>query len=343
MRPSLFPLVALLALAGCTSPASRPSGGPAGPDASRPVAGTLRLGMMPKKKGIPYFNACEKGAREAAAELGDVDLTYEGPTEDKSELQSSMLETWITRRFDAVAVACNDPNQIASTLARARDAGMTVVTWDADADPKASRRQFFVNQAGVEDIARALVDEMARQAGEDAPVAVVSSSPTAPNQTAWLRAMEAYRRQKYPKMRVLTTEYGEEDQTKSQLAAENILKAYPQVRGIWGMTSVAFPGAANAVKKAGKVGQVAVVGLGTPNDMRQFVKEGVVKTVILWNPVDLGYLTVYVARAVARGELKSGDTRFKAGRLGERKVEGDVVLLGPPMFFTKENIDRFDF
>jgi ABC-type sugar transport system substrate-binding protein len=155
--------------------------------------------------------------------------------------------------------------------------------------------------------------------------------------------MEKYQKEKYPDMTVVTTEYAGENQVLSEQKAESILKAYPKVKGIWGMTSVAFPGAAGAVQRAGKQGQVAVVGLGTPNDMKPFVKSGVVKSVVLWNPVDLGYLTVCVARAVAKGELQAGATTFKAGSLGEKEVRGQEILLGKPMVFTKENIDQFDF
>jgi rhamnose transport system substrate-binding protein len=345
--PALLLLAALTALTGCQSSqdtgAAAPAGSPGAPAPSR--GGTLKLGMMPKNKGIPYFNAAEKGAREAAEALGDVELTYDGPLEDRSEAQSSMLDTWIVRRFDALAVACNDPEQIATTLARARDENLTVITWDADANPASSRRQFFVNQVDGEELARALVDEMAQQAGEDARVAVVSSSPTAPNQTAWLKLMEAYRAERYPKMSPVgrIIEYAGENQARSKEKAQSILKAYPDVRGIWGMTSVAFPGAADAVREAGRKGEVAVVGLATPNDMKQFVHDGVVKSVFLWNVVDLGYLTVHVARAVARGELREGATTFSAGRLGEVKVRGQEVLLGKPMRFDASNIDQFDF
>lgn len=347
MRRRLVPslLVALAAVvAGCTS-GTQPDagGGNAAGTAPAPTGGTLKLGMMPKQKGIPYFNACEKGAREAAQELGDVDLVYEGPIEDRSEKQSEMLDTWITTGFNAVAVACNDKDQISPTLARARDEGLTVITWDADADPVASRRQFFVNQVGVNEIAEALLEEMVRQTGPDAEVAVVSSSSTAPNQSAWLAKMEEIRAKKYPNLKFVATEYAGENQVVSEQKAESLLKAHPSLKGLYGMTSVAFPGAASAVKKAGKAGKVAVVGLGTPNDMKPFVKEGVVKSVVLWNPVDLGYLTVYVARAVAKGELKPGDTSFRAGRLGELQVKDSEVLLGKPMVFTAENIDEFDF
>lgn len=342
------------AAAGCTTPGSggASSGGggtstPAGATTSAlpevRTGGTLKIGMMPKKKGIPYFNACQRGAEDAAKELGDVELLYDGPTEDKSERQSEILDTWIMQKMDAVAVACNDPDQISPVLKRARESGTWAVTWDADANPESSERVFFVNQVGTDDIARKLVDEMVKQVGETAEVAVVSSSPTAPNQSAWLKRMDEYMKEKYPNLKVVVTEYAEENQVLSEQKATNILKAYPNVKGIWGMTSVAFPGTASAVEKAGKTGQVAVLGLGTPKDMKPFVDRGVVKSVVLWNPVDLGYLTVYVARAAARGELKPGDTTFKAGKLGEKKVENNVVLLGEPMVFDKSNIANFDF
>lgn len=344
------------AAAGCSSPGSgggNSSGGdggttPAGSGGGTALpevrtGGTLKIGLMPKKKGIPYFNACQKGAEDAAKELGDVELLYDGPTEDKSERQSEILETWIMQKMDAIAVACNDPDQISPTLKRARESGTWAFTWDADANPEASERVFFVNQVGVDDISKKLVDEMVKQVGESAEVAVVSSSPTAPNQSAWLKRMEEYRAEKYPNLKVVTTEYAEENQVLSEQKAANILKAYPNVKGIWGMTSVAFPGTASAVEKAGMAGKVAVLGLGTPKDMKPFVDRGVVKSVVLWNPVDLGYLTVYVARAAARGELKPGDTTFKAGKLGEKKVENNVVLLGEPMVFDKSNIGNFDF
>ncbi len=318
------------------------SGNPAAPGSSS-GGGTLQIGLMPKKKGIPYFTACQKGAEEAAKELGDVQLTYDGPVEDRSEEQSAMVDTWALRKFSAVAVACNDPEQISTSLARARDAGCAVITYDADANPTASKRQFFINQAVVKDIAETLVDEMVKQAGADAKVGVVSSSPTAPNQSAWLKEMETYRKAKYPKLEIVVTEYAGEVQTTSFEKATNILKAYPDIKGIWGMTSVAFPGAAQAVEKAGKSGKVAVVGLSTPKDMKEFVDRGVVKSVVLWNPVDLGYLTVHVARAVSKGDLKEGATAFKAGRLGEVKVNGSEILLGKPMIFDKSNIGQFDF
>jgi rhamnose transport system substrate-binding protein len=340
-RTGFLLLLLPLLLGACERRASAPGGeGASSPGAA---GGQLRIAMMPKLIGIDYFNACRQGGEEAAKELGDIDLQYDGPTEAKVDKQVEMIDTWVTQRVNAIAVACNDPVAIAPALKKARDAGIAVVTYDADADAKTSGRQFFVSQCSPASIAQALTDEMAAQAGPTAKGAIVTSSLTAPNQNEWINLMLEYRRKKYPQMQCLTTKPSEEDQQLAFQRTQDILKAYPDVQGIWALSSTAFPGAAEAVRKAGKSGKVAVIGLATPQQMAQFVKNGTVKTVILWNPVDLGYLAIYVARAVARGDLKPGATSFQAGRLGARTVQGDQVLLGEPMRFTKANIDRYKF
>jgi rhamnose ABC transporter rhamnose-binding protein len=311
--------------------------------AQRRAGKTITLLMVPKIKGIDYFNACERGAMEAAKEIGNIKLIYEGPTEARVEAQIQLIETWILRKPDVIAVSCNDPVAIAGSLRKAREAGIRVLTWDADADPKRSKREFFCNQATFQDVGYSLVDEMAKQVGSDASVAIVTSSLTAPNQNEWMKWMKKRMREKYPKMKLLTIQPSEEDQQLAYQKTQEILRAYPNVKGIFAISSVAFPGAAQAVRDMGKSGKVAVVGLSTPNVMRPFVKDGTVKTVILWNPVDLGYLVVYASKALIDGQLKAGVKKLKAGRLGEVEVRGDEIILGPPAKFTKENIDKFHF
>ena len=151
------------------------------------------------------------------------------------------------------------------------------------------------------------------------------------------------RLKKYPGMQLMATKPSNEDQKLAFEVTQDLMKAYPDLRGVFGISSVSFPGAAEAIKQAGKVGKVLVTGLSTPNDMRQYVKDGVVKSVVLWNTVDLGYLTIEVGEALATGKLKPGDKSFKSRKLGEKEVSGDNVLLGNPLVFTKENIDQYDF
>lgn len=346
---AMLPFVLLLIshlLVGCTKEEETGAKSGLSVKTSKPSATsgrTITVLMMPKIKGIDYFNACERGAKEAAKELGNIKLIYEGPTEARVEAQIQLIETWALRKPDVIAVSCNDPIAIASSLRKTRKAGIRVITWDADADPKRSHREFFCNQATFQDVGYALVDEMAKQVGANAQVAIVTSSLTAPNQNEWIKWMKRRMQAKYPKMKLVTIQPSEEDQQLAYQKTQEIIRAYPNVRGIFAISSVAFPGAAQAVRDMSMRGKVAVVGLSTPNVMRPFVKDGTVKTVILWNPVDLGYLVVHSAWALVNGHLKPGVKKLKAGRLGEVEVRGDEIILGPPVKFTKDNIDKFNF
>jgi ABC-type sugar transport system substrate-binding protein len=296
---------------------------------------------VPKLVGIGYFAATTKGLQEAAQELGNVTVKTDAPTEAKIEKQIEFIDNDITQQPDAIVFASNDPVAIAPVLKKALDAGIHVVGYDADAQPDA--REFFVNQATFEGIGQALADEMVKQVGEEAELAFVTSSLTAPNNNRWIDEIKKYAATKYPKLKFVATLPSEEDQQLAFKAAQDIMKTYPNVKGIFGMSSVAFPGAADAVKQAGQCGKLAVVGLSTPNQMRPFMKEGCIKSVVLWNPIDLGYATTYAVRAIVDGKLKPGATELEAGRLGKLKINGSEILLGPPFIFTPDNIDKFDF
>ncbi|MCB8933390.1 MAG: substrate-binding domain-containing protein [Chthonomonadaceae bacterium] len=299
--------------------------------------------MLPKKKGVPYFTSCSEGAMEAAKELGNVELIYDGPTSGDAGDAVKLIDQWIAQGVDVIAVSPNDPDVLSPAMKRARDAGIHVLTWDADGTPDS--REFLVNQATPQEIGYSLVDAMAKDLGGEAAtgdVAIVTAALTAANQNEWIKYIKE-RLPKYPGLHLVATKPSNEDQKLAFSVTQDLMKVYPNLKGVFAISSVAFPGAAEAVKQAGKSGQVLVTGLATPNDMRAYVKDGTVHSVILWNTKDLGYLTVYAAKALVDGDLKPGATVLKAGRLGERKVEGDQVMLGGTLTFTKDNIDNFDF
>ncbi|HEX8521030.1 MAG TPA: substrate-binding domain-containing protein [Tepidisphaeraceae bacterium] len=301
----------------------------------------LTVALLPKKKGVPYFTTCAQGAEEAAKELG-INLIYDGPTDGAAEKQANMIEKWTLQGVDVIAVSPNDPNVLAPAMKKARDKGLHVITWDADGMP--GTREFFVNQATAQDIGYAMVDTMAKDLGGDpaGDVAIITASLTAANQNAWMEHMKE-RLKKYPKLNLVTVKPSEEDQKLAFQVAQDLMKAYPNLKGIFAISSNAFPGAAEAIKQAGRSGQVLVTGLSTPNDMKAYVKDGTVKSVILWNTIDLGYLTLQSANSLAKGTLKTGASSVNAGRLGEHKIDGDNVLLGKILIFTKDNIDQFNF
>jgi ABC-type sugar transport system substrate-binding protein len=305
----------------------------------------FKLLFVPKLKGIPYFQACKKGAEEAAKEL-KIELVYDGPTTADINAQIDLLSNAIySGEYQGILVACNNPDQIAPTLKKARDNGLLVVTYDADADPK-SGRQFFVNQATYEAVAHKMVDVMADELEPKGTgkVAILTSYINAPNQHEWFVRMKKYAAEKYPKMTLLDeTEHGE-DRGKGIDQAKALINAHQDLKGIIGLTSVAVPAAAEAVRQSGKKGQIKVTGVSTPADMKDYVQDGTVTTFVLWNPVDLGYLTVQVAYLLHQGKMPANGTgTIKAGRLGDIQVNNYEVLLGQPMIFNKENIGKYDF
>jgi rhamnose transport system substrate-binding protein len=327
----LFVLVMVVAACGVGQQGPSQGGGDGGPN---------KICMMPKLVGIPYFNASEQGAIEAAEELG-VELVYDGPTEAKAALQSQMIEQFVQQQCDAITVAANDPNALAPAMKQAGEAGIATGAWDADVAPDA--REVFVNQATFEAIGYELVDVMAEQTDGKGEFLVVTGSLTAPNQVAWLKEMRERMKEKYPEMSIASVEAGEEDLQLGIDITKNYLRANPDTAGVFGITSVALPGAAEAVEQMGRAGEVPVTGLSTPNEMKPYIESGAVKEFVLWNPVDLGYLAVHVANAQVDDKLPKSGT-FKAGRLGEVKLLAeDEVLLGPPIVFSKENIGQYDF
>lgn len=342
-RLSRLPVLAA-AFAAVWLAACKPSAPPtAGNGASVPAGGAgkpLTVAFLPKSKGNGYFIAARQGAEQGAAELG-VKLLYDGPTEPDPAKQNEIVETWITRGVDVIAAACENRDGISTALRKAQSRGIKVVTFDADAQPDA--RSFFVNQATPEGIGNALMDEAARLLGNEGQYAIITASLTAGNMIEWQKAIEARNAAKYPKMTRVALRPCDDLKDKAFAEATAILNAHPEVRLLMNICSPAVPGAAEAVKQAGKAGRVKVIGLGLPSENRRYVKEGVTDTVILWRVVDLGRLTVHAAAAVARGDLKAGATRFSAGAVGEFEVVGDQILLGQPFLFTKDNIDQFNF
>ena len=304
-----------------------------------PQARPITVAMMPKSKGNAYFIACKKGADEAAAELG-VNLIWDGPTDTDPAKQNEVVETWITRQVDVIAVSVENREGLASVLRKARQRGIGVVTWDADTEPDA--RDFFVNQATPEGIGYALMDEAARVLGGSGEFAVITASLTAGNQNEWRKHIEARLKEKYPGITLAVVRPCDDQQKKAFEATQTILNANPNVKLIMAICSPAVPGAAEAVKQSGR-DDVKVIGLGLPNDNKRFVHGGITETVILWNTMDLGYLTIYAAHALKSGTLRAGATEFTAGKLGTLKIVDENILLGQPFKFDKSNIDEFDF
>lgn len=303
-------------------------------------ASGLTVAFMPKSKGNAYFIACKKGADEAAAELG-INLLYEGPTSTDPARQNEIVEQWIQRRVDVMAVACENREGIATALKKARSAGIKIVTYDSDTETDA--RDFFCNQATPAGIGAVLMEEGAKAMGESGEYAIITASLTAANMIAWQKEIAAVNAARFPQMKMVALRPCDDNKDKAFSEATALLNAHPNLKLIMAICSPAVPGAAEAVKQAGKQSSVKVVGLGLPSETRRYVKEGIIPSVMLWKVSDLGYLAVQAAVATSRGQLTPGAQQFSAGRLGSLSLEGTDIVLGKPFVFTAENIDQFDF
>ncbi|HEU0173023.1 MAG TPA: substrate-binding domain-containing protein [Blastocatellia bacterium] len=299
----------------------------------------LTVAMMPKAKGDPYFVSCRKGAEEAARELG-VDLIWDGPTDLDPAKQNEVVEGWITRGVDVIAVSVENKVGISTVLKRARERGIRVLTWDADAQEDA--RDFFINQATPQGIGQTLTDEAARILGGKGEFAIITASMSAANQNEWIKRIKARLAEKYPDLKLVATQPSDGDRDRAFAETQTVLKVHPNVKLIMGIAAPAVPGAAEAVKQSGRK-DVKVIGLSLPNLCKSYVHDGVIESVVLWNTLDLGYLTVYAANELGAGKLKRGAVDLKAGKLGAIQVREADVLLGAPFIFNKSNIDRFDF
>jgi rhamnose transport system substrate-binding protein len=216
-----------------------------------------------------------------------------------------------------------------------------VLTWDADAE--ADARDYFVNQATPEGIGATLVEEAARLMGGRGTFAIITGALAAPNQNAWIQVIRERLAAAYPDLTLAAIRPSDDDRDKAFAEAQTIMRAHPEVTLIMAIAAPAVPGAAEAVKQAGRGGDVKVMGLSLPNMNRPYVHDDIVQTVVLWNTTNLGYLTARAAALAARGALAPGDTRVDGGRLGPIEVRGSEILLGTPLVMTKANIDQFDF
>lgn len=353
-------IVLSMALSACAAPTAAPA--PAAPPAEAPAAeapaaeapaqapaaADLTFVLVPKNLGNPYFDTANTGAQEAAEELG-VTVLYQGSAAADATQQIQLINSLIAQKVNGLAVAANDEDALVPTGKEAMDAGIPVVSWDSAIGKDG--RVLHINQAVLHDIGAIQIQMASDLAGPDGgEIAVLSATSTAPNQNAWIEVMkEVLTQPEYANLKLVDVVYGDDDDTKSYNEAQALFKKYPDLKVIIAPTTVGIAASARAVTDENLIGKVFVTGLGTPNQMREYVKNGASPQFALWNPADLGYLAIHILNALATNQITGavGDT-FTAGRLGEYVIEEDDalgrnVLLGPPFIYNAENIDNFNW
>jgi len=328
-----------------TTAAAAPTNTTAAAGGTTPAAGGGKTYVLvPKNLGNPYFDTANKGAQQAAGELG-VTVTYQGSAAADATQQIQLINSLIAQHVNGLAISANDADALVPVGKTAMSQNIPVVSWDAAISPDG--RNVHVNQANAEDIGRSEIDLMEKMTGgKGGKIAILSATSTAPNQNTWIGFMkDELTKPEYANLQLVSTVYGDDQDEKSYTEAQGLMTTYPDLKGIIAPTTVGIAAAARAVTDANKIGQVLVTGLGTPNQMRAYVKSGASPSFELWNPSDLGYLAIYTLNAISSGQItgKPGDT-FKAGKLGNYTIQpDDTVLLGPTTVFDANNIDQFNF
>jgi rhamnose transport system substrate-binding protein len=315
--------------------------GTANPDA--PLKKGLKTVSIPKQLGNPYEEFEHSGIDEALEELGGSNR-ISGPTDAGASTQIPIINAAVQQKPDAIIIAGNDPNAVAPALKQAAQRGVTIVGMDSDVAPDA--RSVFINQVTTQLVGQNQVESIAKQIDNKGEIAILSATANATNQNAWIAVMkEELKKPKYKDIKLVKVAYGDDDDQKSFQETQGLIQAYPNLKGIISPTTVGVAAAARYLSTSPQKGKVKLTGLGFPNQMRKFVKDGTVEEFQLWVPKDVGYLAGQAAAALVSGRItgKEGE-KFEAGRLGEYTIgaNGEIVL-GPLTTFDKDNIDEFDF
>lgn len=300
----------------------------------------VRIALVVKALGIGFFEAAAKGAEEAAAELGNVEIIYTGPTDTTAEGQIEVINALIAQQVDAIAISANDTDALVPALKRAMDRGITVISWDSGVATEG--RQLHLNPSSNPLIGNMIIKLAADHLPDGGEVALLSATTTSTNQNIWMEEMNKVMGD-YPGIEVVATVYGDDLADKSYREATGLMQSYPDLDAIIAPTSVGIVAAAQAVVDAGKVGQVNVTGLGLPSEMAGAIESGASQSFAIWNPIDLGYSATMLAYELSQNDVVAEPgAEVPMGRMGNLTLdESTEGAMADPFVYDASNIEAF--
>lgn len=305
----------------------------------------LNIAYLPRQINNPVFDVARQGAQNAATELGG-QLTQVGPSESTAASQVPYIQTLTQQHVDAILISANDQDAVAPALKQAMQKGIKVVGFDSP--PASDARNVMIAEATDQGLGDVEVDMMCNDLpGCSGPIGIVSGTATSPNQNKWIDVMkqDMATNPKYQGLKLVQVVYGNDNPETAVQVVQGMLTAHPEIKGIIAPTSVGIVAAAQILEQTGKAGKIALTGLGLPNSLKKYIKDGTMKEFALWDFVGLGYLTYYTAALLVQGKIKGkpGET-YTAGKLGQFTIDQNgVVVLGPPLRFNASNIDNYNF
>lgn len=299
-----------------------------------------RIALVVKALGIGFFEAAAKGAEEAAAELGDVEIIYTGPTDTTAEGQIEVINGLIAQGVNAIAVSANDKDALVPTLQKAMERGITVISWDSGVAPEG--RQMHLNPSSNALIGNTIIKLAADHMSDGGEVAILSASATATNQNIWIEEAQKVL-PNYPGINLVEVVYGDDLADKSYREAQGLIAKYPNLEAIIAPTTVGILAASQAVTDAGLIGKVNVTGLGLPSEMAGAVASGATKSFAIWNPIDLGYAATMISYNLVKGNATAApDAEIGMGRMGNVKLDANNEgAMSDPFTYDASNIEQF--
>lgn len=331
-----------LSLTSCASDGASGGGG-ANNASGKCVEGPIKIGLIPKLGTDPYMVTVKKAVEAAAAKDGST-VIYTSPSDATGAAQIPFVNQLISQGVDVIAISGSDLNSASAALAKAKEAGIKVISWDSDVAPDS--RAFFLNQADTGKIGDQMLASLSDMIGGEGEFAILSSTQTAVNQNAWIASIKdkLANDPKYSKMKLVTVAYGEEKADVNAQKAKELVQAYPNLKGIIVPAGIGLPAAAEALSQSGDLGRVKISGLGPVTLVSQYIDGGNVQDV-WWNVENLGTLTFATAEQYAHCKIEPKEgTSYDVDGLGKFTVGKDgTVLLGEPTIVTPANVKDFPF
>jgi len=299
-----------------------------------------KIALVVKSLGNGFFDAADKGAEEAANEIGGIEVIYTGPTSATAEGQIEIINSLIAQQVDAIAISANDPDALVPVLKKAMDRGIKVLSWDSGVAPEG--RMLHLNPSDTGLIGKTIIKLAADFLPDGGDVAILSASSTATNQNAWIDAAKKILPTEFPNINLVATVYGDDDSVKSTDEAKGLIASYPNLKAIIAPTTVGVVAAAQVVDDEGLIGKINVTGLALPSEFKKFIDNGTSQAVALWNPIDLGYSAVYLAHELVGGQEAKPGATLSIGKVGSITLDdSNSAAMAPPYQFDKSNIDKF--
>jgi len=288
-----------------------------------------------KIAGIPWFNAVDKGIKKGGKDF-NIDASMVGPANVDPAQQVKLLEDLIAKKVTVIGLVPLDVKVCEPVLKRAQAAGIKVITHEG---PEQEGRDWNVELIDSVRFGEVQMQRLAKDMGETGEYVVYVGTLTTPLHNKWADAAIAYQKKNYPKMKLAADRYpGADEIDSSYKTTLDVIKAYPNLKGILGFGSNGPIGAGNAVREKRLGKKIAIVGTVLPSQAKDLIADGIVREGFLWNPTDAGYAMVAVAKLMLDGkEIKDGVEIPGLGK-AEVDVKGKLIKVDKIMRINNDTI-----